>query len=211
MTGYSQPIYDLASFTCPHCSAFAHQAWGQIFLLIDGDEFEVERYKMAECFSCKNYSLWYEQTLVYPSSSTAPRPNPDLPQHVKDDYEEARDIVQRSPRGAAALLLLAIEKLCAELGGGGKDLNACIGSLVARGLDTQVQQMLDSVRVIGNEGVHPGTIDLRDDQETAHALFWLVNEIADELITKPRRIKEVYAKLPVEKRQGIDQRDRRQT
>jgi hypothetical protein len=38
-----------------------------------------------------------------------------------------------------------------------------------------VQQSLDIVRVIGNDAVHPGQIDLTDDIETATKLFVLIN------------------------------------
>jgi len=89
-------------------------------------------------------------------------PNPDLPDELFRDFDEAREIVDGSLRGAAALLRLVIRKLCAHLGEKGKDINADIASLVAKGLNPLVQKALDVVRVIGNEAVHPGTIDLRD-------------------------------------------------
>src|SRR5229473_2853992 len=54
----------------------------------------------------------------------------------------------------------------------------------------------DIIRVIGNNAVHPGTIDLRDDQATALALFDLLNLIVDEMITRPREIDEIYKRLP---------------
>lgn len=61
--------------------------------------------------------------------------------------------------------------------------------------------------MIGNEAVHPAELDLRDDVETAQGLFTVLNMMVDETITRPRRRKEMYAKLPDRKRQGIEQRD----
>jgi hypothetical protein len=47
-------------------------------------------------------------------------------------------------------------------------------------LAPESRMTLDSVRVIGNETVHPGTMDMRDDHDTAIKLFGLANLIVDE-------------------------------
>lgn len=147
--------------------------------------------------------------MIFPLSGIAPLPNSDLPEHIVQDYLEARNIASISPRGAAALLRLSVQKLCVHLGEPGKDLNADIGSLVQKGLNPTIQKSLDIVRVIGNESVHPGTIDLRDDPLTTSRLFLLINIIADVLITQPKMIEETYGIVPERKREGIEQRDQK--
>lgn len=67
------------------------------------------------------------------------------------------------------------------------------------------------VRVVGNEAVHPGTIDLKDDRDTALRLFSLVNAIADQMITHPNVVQEMYDQLPPEKLAAIDARNERAT
>ncbi|MGZ3616467.1 MAG: DUF4145 domain-containing protein, partial [Ktedonobacteraceae bacterium] len=121
----------------------------------------------------------------------------------------ARQVFPISPRSSAALLRLVIQKLCKYLGYPGKDINSDIGEMVSNGLDLIIQQAFDAVRVIGNESVHPGQIDLRDDKDTAYQLFNLINFIVQEMITKPSRVQEIYSKLPQEKLQQIEQRDKR--
>ena len=130
-----------------------------------------------------------------------------MPESVRQDYLEAASIVEKSPRAAAALLRLAIEKLCKDLGESG-DINAMIGNLVKKGLPQLVQKSLDSVRVIGNEGVHAGQIDLRDDKPTVYKLFKLVNFICNKMITEPKYISATFDALPKEKKAGIENRDK---
>lgn len=59
---------------------------------------------------------------------------PDLPTETRVDYEEAKAILERSPRGAAALLRLCIQKLCTHLGEKGRNLNDNVGALIWKGL-----------------------------------------------------------------------------
>lgn len=147
--------------------------------------------------------------MIYPIHAVAEAPNADLPDDIRADFEEARLIANFSPRGAAALLRLAIQKLCAYLGQSGKNINTDIAALVANGLPQKVQQALDIVRVIGNDAVHPGAIDLRDDAETVNKLFRLVNFIAHKTITEPREVEEIYSGLPADKLAGIEKRDKK--
>jgi hypothetical protein len=147
--------------------------------------------------------------MVDPSSSIAPPPNPDLPEPLLNDFEEARAILAASPRGAAALVRLLIQKLCVALDQPGENINADIAALVRAGLPVRVQQALDVVRVIGNNAVHPGQIDV-DDVNTATQLFHLVNIIVDYTISQPKHIEELYASLPESQRKAIEKRDSKQ-
>jgi Domain of unknown function (DUF4145) len=162
---------------------------------------------VSQCYSCSKCALWLHGRLIYPAPQLQVECNSDMPDAIRPDFDEAREIFFLSPRGAAALLRLAVQKLCVVLGESGKNINEDIASLVRKGLPVQIQQALDTVRVIGNEAVHPGQIDLNDDQDTAASLFELVNIIIDEMISKPKKIKQMYEKLPVSKRDAIAKRD----
>jgi hypothetical protein len=56
--------------------------------------------------------------------------------------------------------------------------------------------------------VHPGQIDLRDDRATAAELFALVNLVADKMLSEPKRIDQMYKKLPKVKLKAIAERDK---
>lgn len=161
----------------------------------------------AQCFNCDKVSIWIREKLIYPVVSNVLPANVDMPDDVRRDYEEAGTILNLSPRGAAALLRLAIQKLCKELGQPGENINADIKALVAAGLDKRVQQALDAVRVIGNSAVHPGKIDIRDDRATAESLFKLLNLIVDKTISEPKHVQEVYDSLPGNLLEAITKRD----
>jgi hypothetical protein len=130
-----------------------------------------------------------------------------MPDDVLAEYREAADIVAVSPRGAGALLRLALQTLMPRLGESGKNLNDDIGALVQKGLPEAVQQALDSLRVIGNNAVHPLELDLREDTATATALFDLLNYIVEDRISRPAAFDSLYAKLPEGAKQGIERRD----
>jgi hypothetical protein len=170
-------------------------------------DFEVNNLNISKCFNCDDIAIWIFDRMVYPRRGEAPEPNPDLSSDIRRDYDEASSILDISPRGAAALLRLSIQKLCKELGEPGKNINDDIGSLVAKGLDHRVQKALDIVRVVGNDAVHPGTIDLRDDRATAENLFQLLNLIAEKMISEPKHVDDVYNSLPREKLAAIEKRD----
>ncbi|SDW72742.1 DUF4145 domain-containing protein [Nitrosomonas oligotropha] len=146
---------------------------------------------LSECYNCKKIAVWVHKNLTFPAQRVGVLPNTDLPDELIADFEEARAIVGSSPRGAAALMRLVVQKLCEHLGEKGKNIDDDIASLVSKGLNPLVQRALDVVRVIGNEAVHPGTIDLKDDRDTALRLFGLVNAIADQMITHPKSVQEI--------------------
>jgi Domain of unknown function (DUF4145) len=167
----------------------------------------VDNLHLSRCRSCNDVSLWLYDKVIFPNVKFEIEPNSDLSDEIKQDFNEARDVLPFSARAAAALLRLCIQKLCIQLGLPGENINSDIAELVRRGVSPKIQKSLDIVRVIGNESVHPGTIDLRDNRDTAEVLFKLVNQIAYDVITHPKELEEVYASLPEEKRQAIEKRD----
>lgn len=212
----------VSSFVCPYpnCGAYAAHTWGVVKILsapaagaqrgwTNRGLWPLQKLWAAQCSVCYHEVFFLDDALVWPIESQAPAPNTDMPASIASDFEEARQIYMTSPRGAAALLRLALQKLCGELGETG-DINTAIGNLVAKGRISEVlQQALDSLRVIGNEAVHPGTLDLKDDQETALGLFKLLNFIVEKTISDPKRIADIYGKLPPEKLKGIADRDKK--
>lgn len=138
---------------------YAAQEWKDCYINYLGKLQAASNMEFCVCQHCKKLSYWFKEQMIVPTASPVPPTHPDLPDDCRADYEEARDIVARSPRGAAALLRLVIQKLMLELGEKGKKIDDDIASLVKKGLPREVQQALDICRVVGNNAVHPGEID----------------------------------------------------
>jgi len=168
----------------------------------------LKKYDLFRCESCAEYSIFRSGRLVYPENSDIPDPVDSLPNDVVREYNEAALVIDDSPRAAAALLRLALEKLVEHLDADGDTLNQKIGDLVGEGhVSPRIQKALDTVRVVGNESVHPGVMDMQDDYDTARALFKLINVISEETIGRDVMIDQLYEHLPENKRQGIENRD----
>lgn len=151
--------------------------------------------------------MWSALRLVDPPARIGPRPHSDMPDEVVNLYNEAREVAGLSPRSAAALLRLALETLVNSLVESSQSLHQKIGVLVSRGLETQVQQAMDIVRVGGNNGVHPGQIELAEGGELLEAMFELLNLIVEQVIARPKRLASLYEALPAGAREAISRRD----
>jgi hypothetical protein len=203
---YTPPAFDLTAFNCPFCEAYAEQEWNTLFA--EQSEENIEETYGVRCSHCTEYSFWYKEKCVYPLFGAAPLPNEDMPADIQQIYEEARNIVAISPRAAAALLRLAVQMLCKQLGELGKNINDDIASLVKKGLPIAVQQALDGVRIVGNGAVHPGEIDFNDDPSIAQRLFMMLNFICDNRITQPKMASQFYdAVVPTQAKAAIAKRD----
>jgi len=145
--------------------------------------------------------------MIVPSEAPVPPAHVDMPSVCRSEYEEARSIVAASPRGAAALLRLAVQNLMPALGEKGTNINDDIASLVKKGLPVQIQQALDFCRVVGNNAVHPGEIQINDTPEIAHNLFAMINFIVEDTVTRPKQIQALYDQLPEAARKAIARRD----
>ncbi len=207
---YIAPARNLKAYSCPHCGVIARQYCHSVLehSLVHGSGHHHDSHAIAStvCEHCREFSLWVETRMVYPNRGNAPVANEDMPDDVKVDYEEAASIATLSPKAASALLRLAIQKLCIHLGEPGKNINDDIGGLVKKGLPEIVQRSLDIVRVVGNNAVHPGQIDI-DDQNVVNNLFGLINLIVESMISTPKKVAELYSALPKTSLAGIAKRD----
>ena len=215
---YIPPQVKQPSFHCPHCGVLAHQKWAHLkAMYIWGNDFDnldtyndylSKNWRISVCEHCHEIVIWLDEQMIYPDKILVPEPNEFLNEEIKEDYLEAASIVNKSPRGAAALLRLALQKLLKQLGEKGENINEDIKSLIKKGLNSTIQKALDYVRVTGNNAVHPGIIDLKDNKDIALKLFSIINFIAEKMIEEPKEIEEMFeVDIPSEEKERIEKRN----
>ncbi|EHC5633111.1 TPA: DUF4145 domain-containing protein [Campylobacter coli] len=191
---YYPPVFRQDSFHCPHCNVYSHIKWEDTCLNFYHVEYLCS---IAFCNHCKKYSIWLNETkeMLYPKTINVPLPNEDLKENIKQIYNEAAIILNDSPRAACALMRLALQELMKELGEKGKDLASDILNLKNKGLDEQIIKACEIVRIVGNNAVHPGIIDINDNPEIAYCLFEMINLIAEKLITQKIKTEKLFNKI----------------
>lgn len=190
------------AFHCPHCGAYAKQEWYNIAKGVisekglDYYEGFIPDLRLSSCSKCNRYALWLNDKIIYPALSIAPWPIEDMPLSVKDDFMEARGIVNTSPRAASALLRVCLQKLMGYLGESGRNTELDIDGLIKKGLPSKFRDALWSVRAVGPDAAPPGEISVKDDVDTAVALFNLINMIVEATISQQRKVNQLYTTLP---------------
>lgn len=215
MVKFVAPEHQLQAFNCPFCGAFSHMRW------VGWNDGGTHLAK-ARCAYCKKESVWFVivdedvpfgdpvriGTMIYPDSRVVQFPENDMPDDVKRDYEEAASIFKRSPRAAAALLRLALQRLCKHLGGEGKNINDDIRSLAANNvIPVTIVRVADTVRITGNNAVHPGEMAAEDVDYVASKMFELLNIIVRKGITEPKEIESLYNMVPEGPRKSAEAKD----
>lgn len=208
------PRFELAAYNCPHCGVYAKQTWfyhvsGAFYFMGEGARSgEIDGLSISKCEYCSELVMWLRDRIIFPETSTAPKAHADMPENVEVVFEEARMVLDNSPRASAALLRLAVDLICDELGAAGTNLNQKIGSLVQLGLPKEAQKVFDSIRGFGNDALHPpGEIFKEDDRDTAILLFDLLNLAVEKTITDTQTIEGIYSRLPEGMKDSIEKRD----
>ena len=208
------PDFKKDSFYCPHCKVFAHQMWEDIESeYLEGIKLpEFTRLTVNEelvffsiCARCQEPAFWVSGKMIFPGTGAFPLANTDMPDAVKEVYDEAGSIAALSPRAACALLRLALQLLILQLGESG-DINGAIDNLSMNGLDPEIRKAMHILRVTGNHAVHPGEISFDSDTNT-DGLFKLLNAIVYDQLTMPKERAEMYENLPKGDRDYIARKD----
>lgn len=164
----------------------------------------LQDFNAIQCVVCGNYSVYHQGKMIYPIASNVSKPNDDMPDNVKEIYLEARNVLNISPKSACALLRLALEMLMGELDVDGRTLNDKINNYCDKyNSDNRLIKACHLLRLVGNDVVHSGVLDVGDNEDIARAMFGILNEIVDETITKKNKMDVIFESLPKNKTDSI--------
>ncbi|EAK0823661.1 DUF4145 domain-containing protein [Campylobacter lari] len=216
MNKYIKPFFKGEAFNCPHCRAYSSMQWNNFLgrdILNSIIIKQVEGYYFFDstCFNCKRSVIWYlkdENPKIFFPREVAIPPEENMPENVKEIYEEASLVLGDSPRASCALLRLALQELMKYLkeniqiynGLKNRNISEDIKEIINIGNFYQEQkemleEAMNSIRLVGNKASHPSELDINDNSEIANILFEMINFIVGEIITKPKEREERLNKL----------------
>jgi hypothetical protein len=133
---------------------------------------------ISNCHSCNGFSLWVGGLLVFPTRIDK------TPELVEEDLDEAAAILNKFPRGAAALMRVCIQKLVPLLEDNGKGLNQRVSSLVRKGLEMEIQQAMDVLQVLRSDSTQLNPLESQSDRETALRFLDSLKEILERRMSQ---------------------------
>lgn len=150
------------------------------------------------------------QRIIEPDIATGiPPVNDDLSTNVKKLYREAGSIMTKSPRASTALLRLALETMLTDdFGITSGSINSKIGTLYSNNIPEEIDTALHFLRIAGNAADHidPGLIKLDgiDGENTVRTLFEVINYIAEDQITRKKKLRDLSRLFTPGQKTGID-------
>lgn len=214
---------------CPHCGKAFHDNWSSSHLWRQnaaGSSFwrreeggHVEWYgKTTICPACNDIIVRllalftnnpnkpdYKEFQVYPQNILR-KPTPkEVPQDIKDDYEEACNVIPISHKASAALSRRCLQAILRGQGYNQKDLAQQIDALLkepslAKAIPTALRDTVDVIRSFGNFSAHPitdqTTLQIIEVEEgEAEWCLEILDEMFDHYYVKPQRAADRKAAL----------------
>ncbi|MFE5837264.1 DUF4145 domain-containing protein [Arthrobacter sp. NPDC056493] len=227
---FALPEHHVPRFNCPKCGAFAAQEWRRLSYPAGQDEMGHQYYEPVRdniggdweaslCAGCDDHSLWLDGELTYPADRPGlevPEPVEGMPQDVEKLYLEASAVLPHSSRAAAALCRASLERLSKTLTPEMNPTASLDERLIVLSEKTTaaLAKGVQIIRHAGNTALHGARDDdasvviYMDGSESdlIDLFFVTINELVDELITRPARIQSVYELLPEQKRYAIERK-----
>jgi len=199
---------------CPHCGTRVYfgaprDLGGTLIFTADASqgfgELPAIRLACAECPSCRNLTISVQVNdktyLLWPQTGEYRAVPHDVPRSIREDFEQACAVLESSPKASAALSRRCLQHVLLDRAGVNKgSLSDQIDEVLAHSLPSQLAEVLDAVRQIGNFAAHPiksqSTGEIVDVQpEEAEWNIEVLEMLFDHYYEQPRRTEERKRRL----------------
>lgn len=155
------------------------------------------------------------QLLVYPRTTTTRKAPAEVPDEVRQDFNEASAVLPHSARASAALSRRCLQHLLIEVAGASRKatLEEQISAVVSNGkLPSALAAELPAIRKVGNFAAHPEKntqtgVLIEVAPGEAEWLLDILEDLFDALCVRPavraRRLEELNAKLAEAGKQAV--------
>ena len=196
---------------------FTHAVETMRYELIPGTSTQTPVYEgvwmAAECARCKEFTTWRDKQLVYPRASGIVAPSADMGPLATELYNEARDVLPMSRRAGTALARATLERVLKDLdldAPARADLVTRIGRMDGK-VSSSLWRMLTVIRHVGNKTIHPedepddAVILVLDEDRPGmvELIFASINQIVDELVTRPAMVEGFLGLVPDRVKDGV--------
>jgi Domain of unknown function (DUF4145) len=146
---------------CRHCSTAFHDQWAQLGSTLSDKDGTFYVFSTT-CPECNRLMLAYERAgplrvFLYPRSISREPLDASVPSAYAEDYAEACEVLDISPKASAALSRRCLQHIlreCAKVTHGNLS-NEIQQLLDAKALPSYIADSLDAVRMVGNFAAHP--------------------------------------------------------
>lgn len=162
---------------CPHCGIAFHNEWASVGISSDSEERTSWTASVTTCPACKRETIRLLQRksppgnaqahllldfMAYPRSTQRKSTPPEIPDAIKEDYEEACMVLADSNKASAALSRRCLQAILRSQGYTQRDLAQQIDALLveqdpAKAIPTALRETVDVIRNFGNFSAHPVT------------------------------------------------------
>jgi hypothetical protein len=205
---------------CPHCYIAFHDEWVPVGISSNDEERTAWTASVTKCPACKHETIRLLKRksppgdaqshllldfMAYPRT-TQRKPTPqEVPNTIRQDYEEACMVLSDSNKASAALSRRCLQAILRSQGYTQKDLAQQIDALLreqdpARAIPTALRVTVDAIRNFGNFSAHPVTnettlqiIDVEPDE--AGWCLAILEEMFDHYYVKPAQAEARKAAL----------------
>ena len=209
---------------CPHCNISYFEDWTDTNALVWDDGLEGQGLKYSPCPNCgklvvrivegkvildteefehdpDDKPIITNEFTVYPNLNN-PQLAEEMPEEYKDEYIEAKSVLEISPKASAAISLLLLQNLLQEeLKIQGRNLSKQIDTFLdLQHVPSHLSKSIDAIRNIGNFAAHPkketntGAIISVEPGE-ADWLLEVLLTLFDFLFVQPKRIEKRHNEL----------------